>query len=335
MKILVVASGSKGNATLIYHKDHVILVDMGISKKLLSESISSNTDFSIKNIKGVIITHEHSDHILGLSKTKVYLDDILKKAKENKINSFVVDTLFDKASRIDKIDILKYLGDEEAISLLKINPICLEEFKSWPEIVDKSIQQLYKLFDGVDSTDIFNVYASKGTLSIKKENILYPYKTVVIDGFNITPISTSHDAFNPLGFIISIDGETLVYVTDTGYISDRNLELLKNADYYIIESNHDIQMLLKTKRPPDLIQRILGDVGHLSNTDSALYMAKLIGDKTKEVILAHISEEANTPELALKTHLKIYQKNYIDFDKINVHCAKQYECVIGGNENEN
>ena len=101
-------------------------------------------------------------------------------------------------------------------------------------------------------------------------------------------------------------------MTDTGFISEKNLEVMRNADYYIIESNHNIKMLLQTNRPAELKQRILSDFGHLSNEDSALYMSELIGDKTKEIALAHISEEANYNEKALGTYLRILKERIVD-----------------------
>jgi phosphoribosyl 1,2-cyclic phosphodiesterase len=95
--------------------------------------------------------------------------------------------------------------------------------------------------------------------------------------------------------VIENGNQKLVYMTDTGYISQANMAYMKNADYYVIESNHNVRMLLQTDRTFTLIQRILGDTGHLSNEDSAMYLTELVGDKTKEIFLAHLSEEANAP----------------------------------------
>ena len=131
-------------------------------------------------------------------------------------------------------------------------------------------------------------------------------------------------------FVIKNKKEKLVYVTDTGMIPDKTLDKMKNADYYIIESNHNIKKLHQTNRPAYLKLRILSDEGHLSNEASAIYMSELVGNKTKEIILAHLSEEANEPELALKAYKKIFQKAHIDLDKIYLHCASQREIVEGG-----
>ena len=83
--------------------------------------------------------------------------------------------------------------------------------------------------------------------------------------------------------------ETILYMTDTGYVSQKNMGYMKNLDYYIFESNHDIELLMSTRRPLFLKNRILGDKGHLNNEYSAHIMAQVIGERTKEICLAHLS----------------------------------------------
>lgn len=118
--------------------------------------------------------------------------------------------------------------------------------------------------------------------------------------FNITLIPTSHDANGSYGFIFDDGHENeIVYVTDTGYLSEKNLKLMTNKTLYYFESNHDIELLMNGNYPYYLKQRILGDKGHLSNKSSAYYLHLIIGSKTKTVILAHLSEENNRPEIAM------------------------------------
>ena len=174
------------------------------------------------------------------------------------------------------------------------------------------------------------IYCTKETLD--KENVvaLEPYKPFEIEDFKITPISTSHDVRNPLGFVIENDEEKLVYLTDSGKITVKSLQKIKNADYYIIESNHDPEMLMATNRPMMLKRRILSTKGHLSNEQSATYMTKCIGDKTKEIVLAHLSEEANSPDVALATYKKVFEDANISLENINLYCANQHYSVKGG-----
>ena len=122
-----------------------------------------------------------------------------------------------------------------------------------------------------------------------------------IGEFNIEAVHTSHDAPGSVGFVIKDGESSLVYVTDTGYINSTYLERLKNKDIYIFESNHDINMLMTGPYPYVLKQRVVSDKGHLSNEQSGNYLKEIIGNKTRKIILAHLSETNNTPEIALKT----------------------------------
>ena len=141
-----------------------------------------------------------------------------------------------------------------------------------------------------------------------------------IGEFNITAIHTSHDAPGSVGFVISDNNSNLVYVTDTGYINKTYLKKLVNKDIYIFESNHDINMLMTGPYPYILKQRVLSDKGHLSNELAGNYLKELVGDKTKKIILAHLSEINNTREIALETVTKI-----IDNDNIYIDTASQNE----------
>ena len=112
----------------------------------------------------------------------------------------------------------------------------------------------------------------------------------------------------------------------------KSLKKIKNADYYVIESNHDPEMLMATNRPMMLKRRILSTKGHLSNEQSATYMTMSVGDKTKEIILAHLSEEANCPEVAIETYKRVFKDANISLDNIRLDCANQHYAVEGGNK---
>lgn len=122
-----------------------------------------------------------------------------------------------------------------------------------------------------------------------------------INDIHITAIKTSHDVEDSRGYIVSNNDKSIVYITDTGYINNKYFDILSNKNLYIMESNHDVEMLSNGKYPFQLRQRILSDKGHLSNYDSAKYLSSFIGDNTRYVLLAHLSEENNTEELAYET----------------------------------
>lgn len=251
MKFNIIASGSKGNATIVSYNKTNILIDMGISLKRLNEGLSE-FGLTINDIDAALFTHDHTDHVSGA----------------------------------------KFLS---------------------PSIM----------------------YALRGTLSSTSTHVVELFEPFKVKDITITPFPTSHDATNPCGFVFEANNEKLTYVTDTGTFLDVSKEVASNPDYLIIESNHDIKMLLLTNRTYELKSRIMSDHGHLCNEDSAITALELIGNKTKQIILAHLSEEANTPEMALSAYVKIFKHFNVNIDKYDVRCANQWMSTIGGNPNEN
>lgn len=153
-------------------------------------------------------------------------------------------------------------------------------------------------------------------LNITLDNYEIIEDDIKFDNFIINTIKLSHDVEECLGYIFN---NRVVYITDTGYINNKYHEILKNKEVYIIESNHDVDMLMESNRPYFLKMRILGDEGHISNKDCGYYLSKFIGNNTNHIILAHLSENNNTKEKALDTVLK-----YIEYEK-NICVAMQNE----------
>lgn len=158
------------------------------------------------------------------------------------------------------------------------------------------------------------VYVTEELLSLLREYDLdaqyklYENNKAIIGNITITLIKTSHDAKGSIGFVINDNNSSCVYITDTGYINSKYFSLLKNHNLYIMESNHDVKMLMNGGYPYHLKKRILGDKGHLSNDDAAYYLSEFIGYKTKTVILAHLSDENNNPDIALQTVKEVLDK---------------------------
>ncbi len=122
-----------------------------------------------------------------------------------------------------------------------------------------------------------------------------------IGTFSIHPFSISHDAEDPAGFTIACNGTKVGVATDLGIVTGVVKTHLKACDILIIEANHDTRMLMDGPYPWPLKQRIRGRSGHLSNDDSASLLKSLQHDRLAHVILAHLSEENNTPEKARQT----------------------------------
>lgn len=241
MKVSVLASGSKGNATFVQAGDTKMLIDVGVSCKYIEKKLKE-MDISPKSIKYLLITHTHADHIGGL--------------------------------------VAFY-----------------QKYKPVIYIMPKMLTVLKEYLD-----DFNYCFYNNG----KIDNIL------------VNIIKTSHDCEDSVGFLID---ERLVYITDTGYLNERYFKLLENKEVYILESNHDLEMLINGDYPYYLKQRIWSDKGHLSNQMASFYLSKLIGNNTKYIFLAHLSQENNNQKVALDTLL-----SYID--------EKSIKKIIIANQNE-
>lgn len=165
-----------------------------------------------------------------------------------------------------------------------------------------------------------NIYLTPLILEETKlllDNIHYIDEELKIDDVIISTIKTSHDTKDSNGYIVEENNSSAVYITDTGYINEKYFKKLSNKNIYVFESNHDVEMLMNNEHYPHHIKiRIMSDKGHLSNKDSAYYLSKFIGNNTKQVILAHLSEQNNTKELALSTLQNTLQKRNVLFNNI-------------------
>ena len=171
------------------------------------------------------------------------------------------------------------------------------------------------------------VYISNKILkesNLKIENVSSEEEIIIDSDIKIRSIRLSHDVTDIKGYVIEEDNESMVYITDTGYINEKNFEYIKNKNLYVFESNHDVEMLMNNPKYPHHTKiRILSDKGHLSNKDSAYYLTKLIGNDTHHIILAHLSEQNNSEELALSTLKGTLERKNIDFKNIKI--ARQNE----------
>ena len=157
------------------------------------------------------------------------------------------------------------------------------------------------------------VYASRGTLSAlggmgclseKFQSSVIESSGVECAGMRIVPFPLSHDSAECVGYrILTQDGRSVALSTDLGYLSEKVQAELTGADFVVLESNHDIGMLENGPYPYPLKKRILSAIGHLSNADCAAELSRLARHGTTRFLLAHLSAENNTPELAYQTSL--------------------------------
>ena len=231
----------------------------------------------------------------------------------------------------DEVKILIDLGTtstyiENTLKNMNINPKDISGILVTHTHVDhiKGLRVFIKRYNPI-------IYVTEELLNQLQEEIgtfrykLYEDKKTLIGNLNVNIIKTSHDAKGSIGFIISSESSSLVYITDTGYINKKYFDVLKNNNLYIIESNHDIKMLMDGPYPYYLQQRVRGDKGHLSNKQVSDYLAKFIGKNTKKIVFAHISEKNNSEEKVLETFKEVMDENNIDFNDIII--ARQNEAT--------
>lgn len=141
---------------------------------------------------------------------------------------------------------------------------------------------------------------------------------VEMGNIRITPFLVPHDAIDPFGFIVEGSGGSMGLITDLGNVSDRIIDLLRNREGLVIESNHDDEMLQNGRYPNYLKRRIMDEKGHLSNQQCSDLLCQVVGPKTRDIVLVHLSEENNDPLLALETSLEALQQK--DFN-VNLHVS--------------
>ena len=146
------------------------------------------------------------------------------------------------------------------------------------------------------------------------------YDQITLNDLTIDTFKVSHDASDPMGFkLTSSDNKSLVYITDTGHLD--GFKLIENASSYIIEANHEPNVLMLSSRPWPLKQRIMSSEGHLSNNDSAKLFFSLMGDDTKSVMLYHLSKECNNKDLALSAYKLYASLNNINIDNLDINVS--------------
>lgn len=145
-------------------------------------------------------------------------------------------------------------------------------------------------------------------LSLRKVNH-FNTQPIQFNGFKIQPVHTSHDAAKPCGFVAQDKNKKVGVFTDLGCITKEVKDSVSELNAIVLESNHDIDMLINGPYPYHLKQRILSNKGHLSNIDAALFIKEHAPANLKTVFLAHLSRNNNTPGLAHRTFSKLVDIN--------------------------
>ncbi|MEI6712796.1 MAG: MBL fold metallo-hydrolase [Verrucomicrobiota bacterium] len=250
--LTVLASGSSGNCSLIETESTRLLVDAGLSARKIGQRLA-DIGVAPEQIDGILVTHEHSDHVSGISVwsrrygTPVYANRLTTEAL-SRTNEGVHWRMF-------------VTGSEFALGELRV--------QSFP---------------------------------------------------------ISHDAAEPVGFVLSRENVGVGFLTDLGFATRLVLERVRPVHTLVIETNHDEKLLQDDpKRPWSVKQRIFSRHGHLSNAAAAEVLAGMVSGNLRRAVLGHLSGDCNTPELALSTvRNRLAQSGG---EAIEVICATQNEAT--------
>lgn len=237
MRFSVLASGSTGNAIYVGTDRTALLIDTGITGKQ-AEAALEEIGVKPSEIKGILVTHEHVDHIKGIG--------VLARRYHIPIYA---------------------------------------NLKTW--------------------------HAMEGQIGTIKEEQRQTFEVGELREFEdlgVESFGISHDAAEPMGFCFYHEKKKLSVATDLGYVSSKIVETIRNADVYVFESNHDVEMLRMSQYPWSIKRRILSDVGHLSNEAAGEALSDFLQGQGERVFLAHLSKENNMMELAKLTVKNILEE---------------------------
>jgi phosphoribosyl 1,2-cyclic phosphodiesterase len=228
----VLASGSRGNSTIVASSRTRLLVDAGISCRETFKRIKAAGD-DPRSLSAILITHEHSDHVSGLA----------MMARKLSIPVFMTGATHQAWARAMRDE----NGDAPALARLEV-------------------------FSSGHSFEIGDI--------------------------QVRPFTIPHDAADPVGFTFHAEGIKFGIATDLGYLPASVRDHLRGCDVLVMESNHDVEMLRVGPYPWSVKQRVMSRVGHLSNDSLAEFFANDYDGGAAYVVLAHLSEQNNHPELA-------------------------------------
>lgn len=147
---------------------------------------------------------------------------------------------------------------------------------------------------------------SIGAIRDENRRIVEMNRDFSILSLQIKAFPTPHDAACPCGYNICSNGKKLTIATDLGHLDHALLSNFEQSDFAFIEANHDVEMLIHGTYPDQLKRRILSDFGHLSNQSAGDLASSLVQNGTKNIMLGHLSNENNLPQLAYETVLQAF-----------------------------
>ncbi|MGD0787132.1 MAG: MBL fold metallo-hydrolase [Terracidiphilus sp.] len=304
VRFTVLASGSKGNCTVVTGGRTRILVDAGLSCREIFRRMRLAGE-EPGTLDAIVVTHEHSDHVGGLAVTArklgipVYftegthrawmrwlnprrqmtyaqwLEQCRKQAAERQAEAEAGP--FDAEGEADEAG---FMADSGPASLVGVETAAAQ---AEADAADSALETPSRQKDPTWLPAVEYFQAGK------------PFE---IGDIAVSPFTIPHDAADPVGFVFRAEGVRMAFATDLGYIPPNVRAQMTGVDLLLLESNHDLEMLRDGPYPWQVKQRVLSRVGHLSNEAAAQFLENGYDGQAAYVILAHLSESNNLPELA-------------------------------------
>jgi phosphoribosyl 1,2-cyclic phosphodiesterase len=269
VRMTVLASGSKGNSAIVASSTTRILVDAGLScRELMKRMLAAGEEPTA--LDGILVTHEHQDHVQGLAVTArrlgipVYWTEPTHRAWVRWMTPQ------------KRITYAEWLERRRAQANATAEPGPEEKAAA-----EETLCEPQKDPTALPAVEYFR--AGSGFR---------------IGDIAVTPFTIPHDAIDPVGFVFETEGVRIGLATDLGYMPSNVNVQLRGCDVLMLESNHDLDMLRDGPYPWAVKQRVMSRVGHLSNDAAADFLARGYDGQATWVVLAHLSENNNLPELA-------------------------------------
>jgi phosphoribosyl 1,2-cyclic phosphodiesterase len=311
MRVISLGSGSSGNALLVEAGPRgrtKLLVDAGLSSRILIDRLQQ-ISIHPKQLQGVLVTHEHIDHIIGLPvlMKRYGIAAIAAPATLAAVQQNIAFTGWP----VEPVEEETLVGVAET-GLLSAKRVLSEQ----KETFAISVRPITPLPGELPENGVILPAGERSQLPVKPVEI---GTRRLIGDIEVVSFPVSHDAVAPAGYLLIAGGCRICVAIDSGEVTPTMLEAMHYADLLILESNHDRERLIRGPYPYALKQRILSDTGHLSNDQAADAVLKTWrADSVRWLWLSHLSRTNNTPKIALQSMIKRLEKAGANLAQIHI-----------------
>lgn len=305
VRFTVLASGSKGNSTIVTGGRTRILVDAGLSCRELFKRMKLAGE-EPETLDAIIITHEHQDHINGLAVTArklgipVYFTEATHRAWMRWLSPRRQMTYAQWLEQCRRQAAAQQAEAANAAGEPDVDECDCDETdaaaSAAPVQPSSAVPAAQAVAEPAPAPN--RVKDPTWLPSVEYFQAGRPFQ---IGEIAVSPFTIPHDAADPVGFVFQAEGVRMALATDLGYVPPNVKAQLRGVDLLLLESNHDLEMLRDGPYPWQVKQRVLSRVGHLSNDATAEFLEGSYDGQATYVILGHLSESNNLPELARVT----------------------------------